>query len=341
MQIVERLQQLHANRQRLVIQRIEQVCFEAHRLQALCRQLETAIGRGWSAATGKVLETAECILRDAPHHSSEANQAIAQASPQKVMLGDVLAELRQCQEEFGSLQFSPEGPSLSITTDAIELEDTYLGEFQIELDLSRLTEPRHGSIYRIIALDPHPACSNNSVTHPHVSDERLCEGDASAAIGAALACGRLFDFFSLVKGVLATYNPNSPYVSLNDWSGVSCHDCGYTTDPDELHYCSSCEEDYCGECISYCRRCDEGTCRGCLEECNACGELVCPSCKLSCPECGRLICNTCHEEQQCTCVQELQESKENEDERDIEIRSATGDSHSADGATECVPSETA
>ena len=63
----------------------------------------------------------------------------------------------------------------------------------------------------MIALDPHPAALNDAVTHPHVSDERLCTGDAGAAIQAALAAGRVFDFFTLVRSVLVTYNPESPY----------------------------------------------------------------------------------------------------------------------------------
>jgi hypothetical protein len=47
-------------------------------------------------------------------------------------------------------------------------------------------------------MDPHPSSRNNEVTHPHVSGERLCAGDAGAAIEAAIASGRICDFFVLV-----------------------------------------------------------------------------------------------------------------------------------------------
>ena len=46
-------------------------------------------------------------------------------------------------------------------------------------------KPRETSVeYRVIALDPHPATKSESITHPHVQDERLCEGEGHAAIAA-------------------------------------------------------------------------------------------------------------------------------------------------------------
>ncbi len=41
-------------------------------------------------------------------------------------------------------------------------------------------------------------------------------------IRTALEQGRLCDFFSLVRSILNTYSPDSPYVSLYDWCGVAC-----------------------------------------------------------------------------------------------------------------------
>ena len=62
-------------------------------------------------------------------------------------------------------------------------------------------------MYRVVALDPHPAGSDESVTHPHVRDEQLCAGDAAAAIRSALAGGRICDFFLLVRSVLDRIQP--------------------------------------------------------------------------------------------------------------------------------------
>ncbi len=52
--------------------------------------------------------------------------------------------------------------------------------------------------YRVIALDPHPAAGNEMVTHPHVSDEHVCLGDATIAVKQALATGRVCDACHLI-----------------------------------------------------------------------------------------------------------------------------------------------
>ncbi len=61
---------------------------------------------------------------------------------------------------------------------------------------------------------------------PHVSDETLCEGDGRRAIHAALAAGRLYDFFTIVDRLLNTYASGRAYVDLDNWFGTPCHDCG-------------------------------------------------------------------------------------------------------------------
>ncbi len=99
----------------------------------------------------------------------------------------------------------------------------YLGEFEIQLQLAGQGESHdHEELYRIVAVDPHPATSDESVTHPHVRDECLCAGEAGAAICSALTSGRICDFFLLVRSVLKEYNPKSPFVPLDKWNGICC-----------------------------------------------------------------------------------------------------------------------
>jgi hypothetical protein len=224
---------------------------------------------------------------------------------------EVYRELQQAEEEFDELLYNKQSDIVAISTDAIELECLYLGRFEIQLHVSALGEMRHDSAYRVVALDPQPSTRNSAVTHPHVRDERLCAGDAGTAIYTALASGRVCDFFLLVRSVLTTYDPDSPYVSIEDWHGTPCYECGYTTDPNEANWCRACEHDLCDDCSSYCRGCDETTCVGCLDNCEACRDPVCPSCMTECPKCGRLICKSCLDEALCPC---LEEDKENEDE---------------------------
>jgi hypothetical protein len=340
--IHSQLRLLQGSRHREVMRQTASLMENLEQLRRTSNLLAVCVGRNWNAAAEQITDRLEQSLRDVPYHAGEVQRMLEASKPKLPAIRDIMAELEQAQEEFDNLQHVEDGDLLVVTTESIELEGYYLGEFEIRLQIGSLSEfKRHSAIYRIVAIDPHPAACNEAVTHPHVSDEHMCEGDASAAIEAALTNGRVCDFFQLVTAVLTNYNPNSPYVALSDWEGRPCYDCGYTMGGDEIHWCSSCEEDFCDECTSYCRRCDETTCRACLEECSVCGDLVCPSCKTKCPECGRSLCKTCQEEEQCPCLKEPQDSKENEDERANESGSGDIDGDTADSDAEPVPAETA
>ena len=123
------------------------------------------------------------------------------------------------------LDYDCRGRRLSVVTEPIVLAGVYLGPFEIRLQWAR---PTRGDMpaYRVIAKDPHPAEGRDNVTHPHVMDEILCEGEGRHAVRQALKQGRLLDFFTLVAGILRTYNPESPFVELVLWHGGSCSDCG-------------------------------------------------------------------------------------------------------------------
>ena len=113
--------------------------------------------------------------------------------------------------------------------------------------------------------------------------------------------------------VLNTYNPESPYVKLEDWEGEACSDCGYTMNDDSRYWCEECERNYCQECISGCRCCDTSICCDCLTSCPVCEESVCTACLKKCSECGEPCCASCLEEEMCpSCI----EAKELEDEEE-------------------------
>ena len=145
---------------------------------------------------------------------------------------DIYADLVALDEEFAEVSFDRRGQTISVTTEPIELEGVYLGPFEIRLDWSDLAEGHPGN-YRVIAVDANPAAANESVTHPHVQDEAVCEGEGRQPIRKALEQGRLLDFFVIVANLLRTYNSDSPYVSLSDWHGVECADCGTTVSDDD------------------------------------------------------------------------------------------------------------
>ena len=258
---------LRLSRAASVLRQADHLLDNVGRLQTARRKLSICLDRNWGGASRKVLDQLESSVRDLPYYASQIQQACQGCDPKVPSVREVVEDLQQLRNEFGQVQFASKEQALAVVTDAIELEDVYLGEFEIRLHIDRLGEPQRGSVYSITALDPHPAASNGAVTHPHVSDERLCAGDAGAAIQSALASGRICDFFLLVRSVLTTYSPSSPYVSLDKWAGTPCRDCGYVMDSEDTRWCPSCEHDFCDECSSCCSRCDEAVCNGCLVEC--------------------------------------------------------------------------
>jgi hypothetical protein len=229
--------------------------------------------------------------------------------------GQLAGELRQIEDEFDEWKFEARERVLSVTTEAIHLDSVYLGPFSIELELDPLANfaGQTGSLghhpFKIIALDPQPAAGKSHVTHPHVSDERLCTGESAHSVSSALSEGRLADFFLIVRGLLQTYNPESPYVALDVWSGTSCHECGERIREDDRYHCEICEHDVCNGCMSSCAHCGDSSCYGCLINCKHCEEYHCDDCMKLCSECDQACCADCLEDGLCPdCV----DNKENQ-----------------------------
>ncbi len=203
---------------------------------------------------------------------------------------ELYADLVALEQERFEVQIDLDQHQLCVTTEPIELERIHLGRFAIRLDW----QPRHATRhYRIVPLEPNPAAANDAVTHPHVNDEILCEGDGRASIARALATGRLYDFFTIVDRLLHTYAPGRAYVELDQWHGFSCHDCGCVVNEEENYSCSRCEETICADCLSCCSHCDQSCCSRCSDSCRLCDEPTCSSCLDRCHECKSLVCPHC------------------------------------------------
>ena len=256
----------------------------------------TAIEKGWLIGAENIRSRASRNLNDFSYHIQRFKELINADEMVLPNFSDIYAELLQIEQEFGDVKFDSKEKFLSITTESITLEDIPLGPFEVNLSINRINNLYSDSPYRIIALKPNPASCNEEVTHPHVSDEMLCEGEGHVAIRIALEQGRLCDFFTMIVNILQTYNPSSPHVSLDDWSGIGCYDCGCTVDRENSYYCYSCQNDFCECCTSYCHSCDETICLGCGSECPNCGELVCHNCLIKCSQCGSRLCKCWAEE---------------------------------------------
>ena len=115
-------------------------------------------------------------LRDLPYAIEQALQMMTHArghlpSPDK--FSRICGSFRM-SSDVSNVTFKTNG--LEVFTDPIVLEETFLGDFEIRLEIEKLAELRDSSAFQIIAVDPHPAATNDNVTHPHVSEEYLCAG---------------------------------------------------------------------------------------------------------------------------------------------------------------------
>jgi hypothetical protein len=274
-----------------------------------CRRIEKARRHGWHMAAHALRAELSTVVRSLQVEvgrflAAEDTQA-RETTPSLPALGSIVEELAQLRAEFeyveirinhhtchcsaGAAASAAAGMVIVARTDPIELEGVALGPFAIELHVNRLDERTDADCFDCIALDPNPASANEEVTHPHVQSNSLCAGDASAAITQSLRQGRINDAFCLVRSVLQTYNPHSPYVALDAWSGSPCPDCGRSVGSESLYYCESCGNDYCDDCIGTCDLCDQSACSGCLERDPVSRQRCCPGCRHTCDQCHRVV----------------------------------------------------
>ena len=279
-------------------------------LEGLLRKLAIADSRNWLSAKqllvldlGRSVGQLEKLLDETKKEISDVTKQTS------VTTGEVFLDLMALKQEFDDLCFDSKKKILSCVSKRIQLEDLDLGRFRIELHLETLSRRAY---YEVIAIDANRANSNDGVTHPHIQDDRLCEGDAQPAIKLALQQGRLLDFFQIVDQVLSTYNASSAYVTIREWEGMICGHCGHSADRDETRECDDCEALICDGCVYCCQDCDGSFCGNCDVSCSDCLNGVCKSCITECKECDESFCSNCLTENgRCThCEEKTKENSE-------------------------------
>jgi len=313
----------------VVPQRLESAWRNLLRVSRLAGHAER---RRWREEDLQILRTLRCAAAEVQELTNQHVEHFAGLSTrQRCTRNEIYEELLSLDSEFNQVDVDLQEKQLSVVTDSIELEGVALGRFEIRLDWNKACLL---DAYRIIALDPNPASISSSITHPHVRDERLCEGDGRPAIQAALHQGRLVDFFVLVRQVLETYNSSSPYVRLADWSGVECGDCGCTATEDDSCSCDRCSSELCMDCSRSCGACSRTLCSGCSTSCSGCEADHCAACLAKCFGCGDGYCRDCLTDRQCPNCFESQENED--DESSIESRAPATESSSPGASVHSV-----
>lgn len=209
---------------------------------------------------------------------------------------EIFRDLRALHHEFVDVGCDLTAGTLWVVTDSIVLRRVELGRFKIELDFRSLQAFQP---YRVIAQQPKTPAGFPRVTHPHVQEDLICEGNGRGAIQATLRSGRIYDFFQIVARLVATYNSGSAFVQLTAWEGVCCTSCGDNVPADDLIRCDRCEKDLCAECASDCKTCGYCFCHECSSSCGGCGGPVCGNCRRKCSQCGSVVCCQCGKDGLC------------------------------------------
>lgn len=264
-------------------------------LLATIKRFELVRDRGWQSAADSLLSTLDLSAASLSRRLDRFRYELPR-TPSAIQVSgprDIAADLAALEDEFEEVELNLQEKKLSVVTSAIELEGTYLGPFRIVLNWEEIGQ---GPCYDVIATDPQPADANDDVTHPHVTGESLCEGEGSIPIRKAIAQGRLLDFFTLVKQILETYNPDSAYVALSRWNGgEDCYECGYSMSHDESWGCERCSTTLCDDCRKICEDCESSLCSGCYSPCSDCDGAFCRGCLEFRPGTKVLICKQCLE----------------------------------------------
>jgi hypothetical protein len=262
-------------------------------LPKLAERLELAVGRGWNKAARHMRLAMHSQLL---HFKTQINDALHQLETSKghqtgPSQALIYAELGALSEEFEDFEIDLRKQTVAVVTESIVIDDIDLGRFRIVLDWKKC-EQRDANVYSVTALTPNCPASNSHITHPHVLNHSLCEGDATIPLKQALRSGRLCDFFQIIQCVLRTYNSDSPYAALDEWSGVDCHACG-THIPKDADYCGHCNTSVCESCRNWCEHCESSRCEACLGRCSKCEDHCCPNCLRLCLDCRVSVCPNC------------------------------------------------
>lgn len=276
------------------------------------RRLDLATARNWKAAAKDAadrLRGALDILRMRSLHAIDDLTRLTKPRLEPTATS-VYRDIAALRGEFEGVTVNRAKQRITVQTSSIQLQYVELGSFEICLNWKFIKE---SSPYDVLAVEPNSPSSNDSVTHPHVQGESLCEGEGSDAIRRALDEGRIYDFFCIVDHVLRNYNPDSAYVQIEDWNGISCKACGDNVDEDDAVGCCKCETELCLDCSTCCDSCVDRFCSECISSCESCGDDVCQMCLKSCDDCGDSFCNTCLFEGTCDdCITKQNEANEEE-----------------------------
>ena len=231
-----------------------------------------------------------------------SNLGILKPPKQSPSVDEMAVELGKVLKAFPGSRIDLFEAQIKVRTESITLtayEDgrdisVDLGPFDIVMSLTAYNLGEVGRYMRVHAVEPNYARTTryHRVTHPNISDGKLCTGEGEAALRDCIARGFFTDAFRIIDSIIHTYGFINPYCKLSAWRSPTCRCCGDSYESDEIFNCPFCECEYCSSCSISCSHnsCEYSSCDSCSRMCTECEYHFCPDHAVSCFDCGNWFC---------------------------------------------------
>ena len=193
----------------------------------------------------------------------------------------ILANLRAMEDDAKMIIDAP--CKFQWIMNDVWLEDVMIGSLRVSVNLECFDVEVENLTVNMDEKAGYP--------HPHVArDGRVCWNGYDDEARLWHQSGQFVALRDLIENLLHTYNPNSPYITLEDWEydGSTCASCGEHCHEDDLSWSESYEGDLCNTCGAWCSHCDcfvhvngydsqMEACLNCVSDetspCEGCGEM--------------------------------------------------------------------
>lgn len=281
---------------------ISQVKTLMHEISTWTRRLEIVEARGWKSATHFLKNSmiSGLVKKVANNFAVMESELLEENEIYVPTIRELWQEIKSLNGLFDDCQYR--NNKLSVMTKPITLKHKDIsidfGRFRITFNFN--TDTSHdscGSRVYMEALEPNHAPAEESLVHPHVRGDEACLGEATELMQKPFARGQIESVFLILNSMLNTYNPGSPYRTMEEWyeEGHSCSMCGSELNEDESYSCNDCGISICDECSYWCSRCEEYYCESHAGfTCGWCEESVCGGCDHNeCKGCSMSLCVSC------------------------------------------------
>ena len=265
------------------------------------KRLEVAQTKGWENATSFLKHTMiKRLMQNAANTFSVMESELLEENEVSVpSIKELWQEIKSLNGLFEGCDFR--NNRLSVTTQPITLEHNditlNLGRFEITIDFKADITGSYEHTVLMRALEPAPAPAEEDLVHPHIRNDEPCLGEAVGLMQKPFVQGRIESVFLILNGMLNTYNPGSPYCTIEKWydEESECSSCGGSMIEDDVYSCSGCSASMCSDCMVFCCRCDQYYCENCTGfVCGWCEESVCGECDFNkCKDCNMPLCKKC------------------------------------------------